>query len=66
MDGLLYLGTILAAGLVIHWVFLNERLRKDDATSGLFAMRRPLAKKKKGAAETPAEEPGKRPSRRER
>ena len=66
MDGLLYFGTILAAGLVIHWVFLNERLRKWDATSGLFAMRRPLDKKKKGTAESSPEEPGKRPSRRVR
>jgi len=41
MDGLLFLATIIAVGLVMHWVVLNDRAGPRDATSGLFAIRAP-------------------------
>jgi len=44
MDGLLFLGTIIAIGLVMHWVVLNDRAGPRGATRGLFAMRNAVGK----------------------
>jgi hypothetical protein len=40
MDGLAFLLSIIATGLVIWWVIQNDSAGIGDATTGLLAMRR--------------------------
>lgn len=39
MQGLYFLASVIAAGLVMVWVIQNDSVGADEETSGLFAMR---------------------------
>lgn len=39
MDGLFFLSSIVAIGVVMWWVWQNDRVPPDRPTRGLFAMR---------------------------
>jgi hypothetical protein len=39
MDGLFYLASVVAAGLVMWWAVQNDGAKPGDETTGIFAMR---------------------------
>jgi hypothetical protein len=41
MDGVLFLASVIATGLVMWWVWQNDREARDRADRGLFALRQP-------------------------
>ncbi len=57
MDGLLFLASIIAMGLVMAWVRQNDRVGERQATSGLFALRSAAAPRARKDAEQPAARP---------
>jgi len=47
MDGLIFLASLVAIGLVMRWVVENERAGRGNAADiGLFAMRTPPTPRK--------------------
>jgi hypothetical protein len=39
MDGLFFLASVIATGLIMLWVIQNDSAGVGESTSGLFAMR---------------------------
>jgi len=39
MDGLFFLLSIVAIGVIMHWSIINDRAGPREPTKGLFAMR---------------------------
>jgi len=46
MEGLLFLGECIGIGLILLWIVQNDAAGPGEPTSGLFAMRAGVAKRK--------------------
>jgi hypothetical protein len=57
MQGIYYLLSLIALGVVIRWVVINDRLQPGEPTKGLLRMKDPLPQS--GAAPAPSRPNGK-------
>ncbi|MEX2631219.1 MAG: hypothetical protein WD341_14880 [Tistlia sp.] len=60
VTGLLFLGACIGVIVVVFWMVANDKLRPDEPTRGLLAMREP----KTDAAPDPGPQPGRERSER--